>query len=170
MFGPVNRIPFGLAGFFNFKDGAFPLNLQENYQPTLDLLAWLKEANGIEPQTATVGAVAAIGTSSLVGPPSNEIWLVRAATAFGFTTAAENLRLRLVQLRAIGGSYNQVRAWPEGASSLTDAVGVGTAYSSSAPNDVILLLPGETLGVLTTKITSAGLSVTVHAHICSFHV
>jgi hypothetical protein len=167
--GPIARLPSGLLGFCDIRnDGQYPNRLQEAIQCNLDLMEFFS-ANAQEPivESVNVTTIGGFGFTSSVQPGAGEYWWVRSAMLNSAVPATDNIRIAAMLGKSSGAGFVQSWAGEHGTTSLTDAVGVGSAVSGF-PRD-FLMSPGDRFLCSVQKITTAAfISVTLTAHIFRF--
>lgn len=155
MNGPLNTVPRGLLGLFGLKgpqDGV--RTLSSEVRPTLELGSWMADGNAYQFSGRT-SSVAAVGTFGLVNAPDpGKAWLVRNALIQSANVgAAEMLRFRICIRRPSAGGDNYIQMGSLGQTDPNDAVGVGVSVSML--NCPLLMLPGDTFGIVVERIATA---------------
>jgi hypothetical protein len=165
---PINLVPWGLANLFGLKtDTGIIAAISDVMVPVLPVLDIFAATNCLETVVEAVN-YSAVGSNAFLNltVPVDQMWLVRGAGFSAQTGAAEVIRGRMVHLNSNLRGINNFGI--EGASSLTDAAGVGVCEGGSL--GAFMMAPGDTLRFICNKITTAGnISVAMSAVILRFH-
>jgi hypothetical protein len=155
LFSPINQLPRGMLALLGVQQGGrYPSTWVDSYAPVFDLLYWMVQANSeIRQQTllpTTTSAAAYLAPSSLT-VPAGEVWALTQASADVTTGAGDSMT-----------------CYPAVASSNSDPISMGVpqAFTFGAAvrglvpllppqQNVLLLLPGQSLNLIITAITVA---------------
>jgi len=155
----INRQPAGLLSFFGIKNtGRNPRDLATTISPTLDLHDWYLSQNS--ESVVVNSALAALGFSPFYNVPETETWAllgvaVNSGAALG---AGQSLRCGAAWTRP---SPTAAVIAPLTNLSQTETTGA-VAISWSAPEQLVFVPPGASIGVYTSVLVAGPVSVNLH--------
>jgi len=168
MQGPISLVPWGLGNLLGLKgDSGVFRYIEDNAQFSMDLWDLIATQNCLErlAQSNTAAAVGLVAYTTMT-VPSGEAWLVRGCGFSAQAAAGENIRANMLLVNSTGSGTRALT--DDMTSSLTDAVGVGAA-AGQCTGPAFFMAPGDALGVLVKKITTAGtISISTVATIYRF--
>jgi hypothetical protein len=153
MSGPTANLPVGLLDMLGIKSGAYPNNLIENIQPTLELFELLAESNATEIVSATNNVVAGgVGLFASHTVPQGEIWLCSGFSSACTTLVAEAITLSLIKRSlAVGVGGAPTRRWTKEGN-----VAAAINYVASASEGFFWAGAGSYIGFMVHSVTTAG--------------
>lgn len=157
----LNRIPWGLLGFLGIKNGGrYPEELSAVLLPTWDLLELYTVANRTvtTPRNATVNAV---GYQAYETVPNGQIWYATQMSANAATlTAGQALQFCLASTDAAATSTVALDN-PNGGY-------VAGERPTATLTRSVWFAPGDTIGIIVSRITAGPISVSFNARIAVF--
>jgi hypothetical protein len=152
---PINQLPRGILSLLGVQvGGRYPARWGDTYAPVFDLLYWMVQTNSellqqtIAP-TATSASVYLAPTQLVV--PSGELWAITQASADVTTGAGDSITF----YPAVATSNSDPMSMG-GASAFVFGASVRGLVPLLPPQQqVLLLLPGQSLNAIITAITVA---------------
>lgn len=156
MNGPASTFPTGLLGLFGIKNnGRYPQELNQTYQPTLDMVDWLARANALELVSEQLTAFTGIGekgNGNLWLVPSGQVWLLKGAVGSVQVQSQNTLIARLAIATRRNNllfthTFGEIDGWaPIPYKALTGD------YNLRAPlNGPVFMMPGDELVLQVTS-------------------